>query len=43
MAAVEMLFSTWGGILSVLTVVLATGFIVYMVAWAWRKSGEAQK
>jgi len=40
MAAIEMLFSTWTGILSVLTVVLATGFIIYMMTWAWRKSGE---
>jgi len=40
MAAIELLFSTWGGILSVFTVVFATFIIAYLITWAWRKSGE---
>lgn len=41
MAAINMLFGTWTGILSVFTVVFATAMIGYILSWAWRKSGQA--
>jgi hypothetical protein len=40
--ALELLFSSWTGILSIFTVVFAVGFIAYLMTWAWRKSGEGK-
>ena len=42
MDALELLFSSWTGILTLFTVIFATGFVAFVAAWAWRKSGEGK-
>jgi hypothetical protein len=38
MEALKLLFGSWTGILTIFTLVFATGFLIFIFAWVMRKS-----
>jgi hypothetical protein len=43
MPALELLFSSWTGLLSVFTVVFAIGFVTFLGVWAVKKVHRAEE